>query len=143
MSQGENPNPMTTLYILWGSFCSTILVFMVIPQVLQNEIPPEQAEQTLNVFVPAFGFFSLMVVGTSLFLRNLLYFKKREGMTPEARRGAYQSTCIISWGMAESIGILGFVASFLSGNDYVVFPFAALSLVLMLFYAPRASHLSA
>lgn len=139
----KNPNPMSTLYILWGSFCSTIVLFMVLPQIIQKEIPPEQAEQALNVFVPVFGALSLPILGTSLFLRNLLYFKKRDDMTPEQRQGTYQTTCIISWGMAESIGIFGFVASFLSGNDYVVFPFAALSLALMLFYIPRAAHMDA
>ncbi len=133
---------MTTLYILWGAMCSSVLLFIVIVQVIQNEIPPEQAEEALNLFVPIFGVASMSVLATAFFLRNLLYFKKRDTMEQGARRKGYQTVSILSWSMAESIAIFGFVSSFLSGNPYVVFPFAALALAAMFAFLPRASHLT-
>lgn len=130
------------LYPIWGAMCGSIITFMIISRIVEVDVDPTQAEEVLPMLGGIFGALSLSMVVGSFLMRNIIYFKRRDALEASERQGVYATAGIVSWAMAEAIGLFGFVLHMLTGHPYIIFPFAALSLTLLFALIPRASDLT-
>lgn len=145
MAQKQGQSPRITIWIIWGSMLSTLFIYaLVLFMVTKNAdgfTPPEP--DLVRMLLLVFGGISLSEVGAIFMLRKTTFFNRLEKGafdTLEKLRGAYQTTCILSWGLTESIAIYGFVLAFLTHDLTYYLYFAPPAIVLFLVLRPQLAR---
>ena len=106
---------------------------------------PLEEQQVENTVLNILWASVLMVAIVVVFLRRFLFSERRllekaKDGSAQAVIGALKSNTILLATLAESVGILGFLITILSGDKMNVLRATAVSLLLFLITFPRKSH---
>ncbi len=110
----------TTLWITWGALFMSLIIYMVVLFIITGnpENAPEPDPELISTLRIAFGGVAVAEIIGLFVARKAMFFDKLSGdnafASLEKMRGTYMTTCILSWALAESVAIYGFVLSFLS-----------------------------
>ena len=137
-------NPLATLQILWAAMLGTQGIMVLIsqtatvsplansPSAIDSQLGPAAGSLPVSLFV-LLAMFSL---GLAIFLPKLLIKQKVLRVQNEPGQTALEKLVpiavtakVIRWAMLESITVYGLILSLVNGNPYLIYPFAAVSLI--------------
>ena len=129
--------------IIWLAMLASLAIYLVVCQLAGDAIRQEVGND-----VPL-DLMRRILIGISAALLLLIdvvrkrTLKPREGMTPEAAVQRYSVTSLVSYAIAESIGIFGMVLYFLGESDIYLYFLIAISAMTMVYYRPKFEALEA
>jgi F0F1-type ATP synthase membrane subunit c/vacuolar-type H+-ATPase subunit K len=130
------------IWIVWAAMLMSMVVYGVVLMVI--DIDPSQSPETSQMFAMVFGGVALVEIGVMFYLRKSTFFDRlNDGKFDDEQSllSAYFTTSLLTWALAESIAIYGFVVSFLSGNILYFAGFAFFAAAAMLRFRPQHAAL--
>lgn len=113
--------PSSTLWVLWGAFAASQLVFGGIAAFLYLQGPVGSPENAMmGAVIPAIG---LVQAVLSLFVHRFL-------------PGDFQTVSLIRWSLCESLTIMGFATFFLTGSIGILGACIGVTLAFLALHAP-------
>jgi hypothetical protein len=144
-------------WIIFGALALSQVIYGVIGVVIAGQPPPAESASPppdVSIMAIALGGVAVILAGVVIpvLRRSLLPRASRGGGADEARLWAMETpaataalaklrtTNIVTWGLAESIAVMGLVLTFLSRETVYILGFAAASLLCFALYAPRKTQ---
>jgi hypothetical protein len=138
MTAGRN-SAKTVLWILWGSFLCSIVLYAAIALLatpsgpIPAPVPP--------VLLAAFGIESVAVSAAAVAIRStrvtVPLCRGRIDLETPAGMRVVRTGLLVSWALAESVGIVGLVVALMARRLAPAAAFWVLSATLLLALAPR------
>lgn len=131
--------PKSQLWPVWGALLGSLFIYAALPHL----IPPRPVPPPLPMseLVGAFAIAALVIGMATLAIRHfLLLGPARAGtLDPRSKAGNQRvwTLSLITWVLAESIGILGLVLFLLYRVHGLFYPFLGAAIALLLIHAPR------
>ncbi len=139
-------SPLLSLQIVWAALLLSLGMYVVLSFVLAKSRAAGELPAPLPVMQLAFGLISLSSLAVAFVLSRKL-FQQAIGKEDPANLTIDKLTrlaftpWIIRMAMTESVGILGFLLSFLTGEPSSGMPFLAISALVMLTHLPNEKAL--
>jgi len=134
-----------TLWLVWGTLLASLAIYAALPLVLTA--PGEAMDEGSEILSLCLGLVAIGTAVASFVLKRVLVLGPiaRGVVDPHTPAGAQriQLGYIITWALAESIGVYGLVLYFLTHAVSLMLPFVCGSALLLALHAPRASDLEA
>lgn len=146
MSQKQDVRGFHTMQlVLWGALAMSQLLYLLVLVILTGEGRPDDVAppDDLDILQLVFGAIALGQIPLIFFLRHLLFTTPaRAGKFGDRTKAriALQTANLISWALAESVAIFGFVLAFLAYDVMLFVPFLVLALALMVALFPRTAR---
>lgn len=121
--------------MIWGGMLFSLGVYAgVLIAVPRPDAMPWEELQTMLIALSAVAVAEIPMI---IFLRKMFFFVRLvdgDFDDEEELEAGYFTTSIISWALAESIAIYGFVLAFMGGMIDLYYPFAVTSTALLLLF---------
>jgi hypothetical protein len=129
--------------IIWLAMLVSLAIYLVICQLAGDAV-----RQGVGNDIPLDLMRSILIAISVAELLLIDFFRKRtlkprRGAAPEAVVQKYSVTSLISYAIAESIGIFGMVLYFLGDRVHYLYMLIAISALTMVYYRPKFEELEA
>lgn len=146
--RGDTASALLTLRILHAAMMVSIGIYgMVLLMVTRagpagDPVPAAEIELRAPRGEPPGDVLTLALAAVAAVTILAVFFIRARWARAKTSRLEYFTLCILLWALAESIAVYGLVLGFLHHDLMPFVPFAAVSLLVMVFLAPRKSHLA-
>lgn len=146
--RGDTASALLTLRILHAGMMVTIAIYgMVLLMVTRvgpagDPVPDAEIELRAPRGEPPSDVFTLALAAVAAVTIIAIFLIRSRWLRAKTSRLEYFTLCILLWALAESIAVYGLVLGFLHHDLLAFVPFAAVSLLVMVFLAPRKRHLA-
>lgn len=123
-----------TLKIIWIAFLAATFAYLVLAFFLTRSGEPNVDPVILAVVAIVAISEGVVTLAWSMNYRRQLYEQRSSGgaaFDPQK----HQTTAIIVWAMSESVAVLGLVMAILFNSFYLILPFWALGVVLLMLHS--------
>jgi len=140
----QTPVP-TYFWVFWTAVMISIGIYLLVTTALHAFGDRGYDPDFVALVVETFALVALFCIGLMTAIRRWLYFAPldRGDLDDDKRRRTnYFTSCILCWGLAEFVAVLGLALGLMTYNVFFYLPFGTLAVVLMAMLRPSTSDLN-
>lgn len=136
------------IMIIWIALLSSLGIYWMVCQVIENQIPVSMEGSQLAVFKYAlFGISAMTLLGAYFFRKSMIHKISRPDPDPSSQYSThpavskYLPVIIVVMALSESVGIYGVVLFFISKDVVSLYQLMILAAIAMVVFGPKKEEL--
>jgi len=136
MNKEELRKQFKVLQIIWGSMIGSLAIYVIICH-LVGDIIRDSADSGIPIELLR-NFLFVLSIGeiTAIYFIRKIVLTVQSDLTPKEFLKKYIPLSVVTFGIAESIGIFGLITYFLGDEVHTLYIFIAISAGVLLYYRP-------